>query len=158
MDSGRGLTARVYDSPKLADALLQLSFLLDDRLARIAAEHDLSVIHVRLLRVLRDREPGMFELAQQLDLKKSTLSGLVNRAERRGLVERMASPDDGRAAKLRVTAEGRKISRVIDERVNAEMEKLAAVLPGTERDRFARAVSQLVAGGARRLATDPAGS
>jgi MarR family transcriptional regulator, lower aerobic nicotinate degradation pathway regulator len=158
LDSGRGATVRVHDSPQLADALLQLSFLLDNTVARIAAEHDLSVIHVRLLRVLRDREPGMFELAQQLELKKSTLSGLVNRSERRGLVERTASPDDGRAARLRVTAEGRKISRVIDERVNAEMEKLAAVLPRTERDRLARVVSQLVTGGVRRLATDPAGA
>ena len=135
---------------QLVDGLFQLSGVLHNTLARIAAEHDLSVIHVRLLAVLRDREPGMFELAQTLELKKSTLSGLVNRAEKRGLVERVASPDDGRAATLRVTAEGRKISRVIEEAVNAEIAKLAAVLSAPERDRLASQVSQVVAAAERR--------
>jgi hypothetical protein len=51
----------------------------------------------------------------------------------------MASPDDGRAATFASPRRAAELSRVIDERLNAEMEKLAAVLPGTERDRFARA-------------------
>jgi DNA-binding MarR family transcriptional regulator len=135
---------------QLVDGLFQLSGLLHNTLARIADQHDLSVIHVRLLAVLRDREPGMFELAQTLELKKSTLSGLVNRAEKRGLVERVASPDDGRAATLRVTAEGRKISRVIEEAVNAEIAKLVAVLSASERDRLASYVNQVLAAAERR--------
>jgi MarR family len=38
-----------------------------------------------------DREPGMLELARHLELEKSSLSGLVDRAESRGLVERIPS-------------------------------------------------------------------
>jgi MarR family transcriptional regulator, lower aerobic nicotinate degradation pathway regulator len=132
-------------APQLADGLFQLSCLLHDRLARIAAEHDLSVIHLRLLRILRDHEPGMFELAQDLALKKPTLTGCVDRAESRGLVVRMASPDDRRAANVHLTAEGRRLARAIDEAVNAEIEKLVAVLPASERDRLASHVSQIVA-------------
>ncbi|HWE27362.1 MAG TPA: helix-turn-helix domain-containing protein, partial [Polyangia bacterium] len=75
----------------LVDGLFQLAFLLHSRLARIAASHELSLIQVRLLGILRDREPGMLELARHLELEKSSLSGLIDRAEARGLVERLAS-------------------------------------------------------------------
>ena len=132
---------------QLVDGLFQLSFLLHNTLARIAAEHDLSVIQLRLVRILRDREPGMFELAQHLELKKSTLTGWVDKAESRGLVVRMASPGDRRASNIHLTAEGRRLSRVIDEEVNAEIEKLVAVLSTSERDRLASVVSQVLTGG-----------
>jgi DNA-binding MarR family transcriptional regulator len=128
----------------LVDGLFQLSFLLHNTLARIAAEHDLSIIQVRLLGILRDHEPGMFELAQHLELEKSSLSGLVDRAEKRGLVKRIPSPDDRRAAHIRVTAQGRTHSRVIEEEVNAEVGKLVAVLSRSERDRLASVVSHVV--------------
>jgi DNA-binding MarR family transcriptional regulator len=44
---------------------------------------DLSIPATRLLGVLRDREPTMLELAQLLELDKSSVTGLVDRAERR---------------------------------------------------------------------------
>jgi DNA-binding MarR family transcriptional regulator len=128
----------------LTDGLFQLSFLLHTRLARIAAEHDLSIIQVRLLGILRDRQPGMFELAQHLQLEKSSLSGLVDRAETRGLVERIPSPDDRRAAHIRVTTQGRKLSRIVEDEVHADVAKLIAVLSRSDRDQLTRALSQVV--------------
>ena len=68
------------------DGLAQLSFLIQGMLERRAAEHDLSIIQTRLLGVLRDRTPTMHELARFLGLDKSSATGLVDRAERRGLV------------------------------------------------------------------------
>lgn len=135
---------RKIRAPNLVDGLFQLSFLLHSRLTRIAAEHDLSVIQVRLLGILRDREPGMFELAQHLGLEKSSLSGLVDRAEARRLVERRPSPDDRRAAHIRVTAQGRELSRIIEDEVNDDVAKLVAVLSKSERDQLARVLSQVV--------------
>jgi len=129
----------------LVDGLFQLSFLLQARLSRIAAEHDLSVVQVRLLGILRDREPGMLELARYLELEKSSLSGLVDRAEKRGLVERIPSTDDRRAATIRVTAQGRKLSRVIAEAVNAEIDELVQVLSAADRKRLAALAGRVVA-------------
>src|SRR5689334_8310684 len=97
------MPAKVQDL-NLVDGLFQLSFSLHGTLARIAAEHDLSIIQVRLLGILRDHEPGVLELARHLKLEKSSLSGLVDRAEKRGLVERIPSADDRRASRIRVTA------------------------------------------------------
>src|ERR1700733_11817508 len=81
----------------LVDALAQLSFLIQATLTRIAAAHDLSFVQIRLLGALRDRHPGMNELAKLLGLDKSSITGLVDRAERRGLVRRTVNPRDRRA-------------------------------------------------------------
>ncbi|MBS2024541.1 MAG: MarR family transcriptional regulator [Deltaproteobacteria bacterium] len=130
----------------LVDGLFQLSFLLQARLTHIAAAHDLSLIQVRLLGILRDCEPGMLELARYLELTKSSLSGLVDRAEARGLVERVPSPSDGRGANIRVTPRGRKLSKAIEAAVNADVDALASVLPEADRRRLASLLDRLVQG------------
>src|SRR5450432_2282929 len=95
--------------PTIVDSLVQLSFLIQAVLLRIGTAHDLSIIQIRLLGVLRDREPGMMELANYLNLDKSSVTGLVDRAERRGLVQRTTTPDDGRAIRVSVTTNGREL-------------------------------------------------
>jgi DNA-binding MarR family transcriptional regulator len=130
----------------LVDALFQVSFRLHGTLTRIAAEHDLSIIQVRLLAILRDREPSMLELARHLELEKSSLSGLVDRAENRGLVERMPSANDGRVSNIRVTSQGRKLSRVLEDEANTEVVKLLGVLSRSDRARLASLLGQVVAG------------
>jgi DNA-binding MarR family transcriptional regulator len=77
------------------DGLVQLSFLVHGLLERRAAEHELSMIQVRLLGVLRDRKPTINEVAALLRLDKSSVSGLVDRAERRGLVARAPARPTG---------------------------------------------------------------
>jgi len=134
----------------LVDGLFQVSFLLQERLSRIAAAHDLSIVQVRLLAILRDREPGMLELARHLGLKKSSLSGLVDRAAARGLVERLPSPADGRAAHIRSTPEGRKLSRIIERRVGKELAPLLETLSPTERDHFLGALGQVLSAAGKR--------
>ena len=90
----------------LVDALVQLSFLVQGTLAELAAEHGMSVAQARLLGVLRDREPTMNELGRHLGLDKSSVSGLVDRAERRGLVARTASATDRRVVQVSITPAG----------------------------------------------------
>jgi MarR family transcriptional regulator, lower aerobic nicotinate degradation pathway regulator len=81
--------------------------LIQATLARLASEHEVSLIQVRLLGILRDREPGIVELADVLNLDKSSVSGLVDRAQRRGLVERAsAKSSDGRAIRVLLTSAG----------------------------------------------------
>ena len=92
------------------DALAQLSFLIQGTLAKHAAAHDLSMVQTRLLGLLRDREPTMQQLARLLELDKSSVTGLVDRAERRGLVRRTPSTDDRRAIRVKLDGVGRRSS------------------------------------------------
>ena len=50
----------------LRDSLVQASFTVIAALSRVAAEHDLSLTQLRMLGILRDREPAMAELATYL--------------------------------------------------------------------------------------------
>lgn len=115
------------------DALVQLSFLVQGVLARMAAEHDLSLIQVRLLGILRDRRPGMLELARRLGLDKSSMTGLVSRAEKRGLVRRSPSPDDGRAVLVGLTEAGRELTARCTAEMDREVAALTASLTAAER-------------------------
>ena len=129
---------------RLIDGLFQLSFLLQSRLASIAAAHELSLIQVRLLGILRDRQPGMLELARYLELEKSSLSGLIDRAEARGLVERIPSTDDRRATTVRMTPLGRQLSRTVAEKVGREVAALVGVLAEKDRARLTALVERIV--------------
>lgn len=93
------------------DALAELTFAVHDVLTRTAAEHDLSVTQLRLLGLLRDRTPSMAAIATHLHLDRSSVSGLVDRAEARGLVARSTSPDDARVTLVSVTPAGTALIR-----------------------------------------------
>jgi DNA-binding MarR family transcriptional regulator len=129
----------------LVDALVQLSFAVQAVLGSIAARHDLSVTQVRMLGILRDREPAMLELARVLNLEKSSATGLVDRAQKRGLVERTTAEHDGRAVHVRLTADGRALVQRATVDVEAQIAALAAPLSPAERARLSRLASRLIA-------------
>lgn len=123
------------------DALAQLSFLVHGTLARVAATHDLSLIQIRLLGILRDRRPGMLELARHLELDKSSMTGLVGRAEKRGLVERLPSPHDGRGILVALTPLGRQLAQRCTDEMDEHVAALTAPLTPAERSAI-RAVTE----------------
>ncbi|MBF6302150.1 MarR family transcriptional regulator [Nocardia amamiensis] len=111
----------------LEDALVRTSFRVMALLTRIGSEHDLSLTQLRLLGLLRDRRPRMTDLAAFLGLDKSTMSGLVERAERRGLVARGKSPQDRRVVDVFITPMGSELARRVQEEIRA------ALAPYTDR-------------------------
>jgi DNA-binding MarR family transcriptional regulator len=115
------------DADALVDALAHSAFVVIGEVTRVGAAHDLSLTQMRVLGILRDRRLRMAELATFLGLEKSTLSGLVERAERRGLLARAKSADDGRAVDVFMTPEGRELG----ERVHGEVRR--ALAPLTDR-------------------------
>ncbi|MGG1517080.1 MarR family transcriptional regulator [Paenibacillus oryzisoli] len=129
----------------IVDSLVQLSFQVQAVLARAGAEHDLSIIQIRLLGILRDREPSMQQLAQHLRLDKSSITGLIDRAERRGLVERVASPHDRRGFLVKVTAEGWRLIDTVGGEIVRQIEDMAQVLPEEERLQFAKMAAKMLA-------------
>src|SRR6202167_835077 len=94
------------DRQDLIDALVRTSFVTMAVLNKVGAEHDLSLTQLRVLAILRDRRVKMSELADYLGLDKSTISGLVDRAEKRGLLRRTQNPLDGRGVDAALAARG----------------------------------------------------
>jgi len=136
------------------DALAQLSFLVHNALAEIAGQHDLSIIQTRLLGVLRDRKPTMNALGRLLGLDKSSVSGLVDRAQRRGLVTRAVSAIDRRALQVSITDTGRQLVEQVAARFTERIETLAAGLPDADRQLLSGLAARIVAADADRRGID----
>jgi DNA-binding MarR family transcriptional regulator len=98
---------------RLRDALAQMSFALMAVLTEVAAERDLSLTQLRVLGILRDREPTMADLATFTGLERSTISGLIDRAAQRGLVVKTADPHDGRSVRVTLTDSARGLATEI---------------------------------------------
>lgn len=126
------------------DALVQLSFLIQRVLSAAGAEHDLSIIQIRLLGILRDRQAGMLELGAHLGLDKSSMTGLVGRAEKRGLVQRSPSPHDGRAVLVALTPEGRRLTTECGADITRRVTALTAPLPPAQRTALTLLATTLV--------------
>jgi DNA-binding MarR family transcriptional regulator len=97
-----------------------------------------------LLGILRDREPAMLDLARHLKLEKSSVTGLVDRAQRRGLVERSTAPHDGRAVHVRLTAEGRRLAEQLTAEANAALSGLLGAIPARDRERLSALAEAIV--------------
>ena len=120
----------------LIDALVRTCFATMAVLNRVGAEHDLSLTQIRLLGILADRRAKMSELADILGLDKSTVSGLVDRAEKRGLVQRAANPADGRAVDVFLSPTGTELADRGAALVARSLSPMTSVLTGTEARRL----------------------
>jgi MarR family transcriptional regulator, lower aerobic nicotinate degradation pathway regulator len=138
----------------LVDALAQLTFAVQAALGRIAAAHDLSTVQLRLLGILRDRRPTINELARLLQLDKSSVTGLVDRAQERGLVQRTASTVDRRSVQVTITAAGQELIGQGTAAFEAEIAVLVADLSPSQRSRLSASASLIVAADARRRGID----
>jgi DNA-binding MarR family transcriptional regulator len=97
------------------DGLVQTSFTVIALLSQVATAHELSLTQLRVLAILRDREPKIAELAAFLGLERSSVSGLVDRSVARGLVCRAPSADDGRVVRVTLTERGRRFADALTE-------------------------------------------
>lgn len=134
----------VEPDPSTVDALAQTSFLVRGALERRAGEHGISLIQTRLLGILRDRKPTMNELAQLLALDKSSTSGLVDRAERRGLVRRLPSQIDRRSVRVSLTPEGRTLVQGVTTAFGTDIAALVDPLGLDERETLTALLSRVL--------------
>jgi DNA-binding MarR family transcriptional regulator len=152
-------TTRKLASPQgadlgLVDALAQLTFAVQGTLGRIAAANGLSIVQTRLLGILRDREPTIKELAAFLQLDKSSVTGLVDRAQERGLVRRTPSALDGRSVHVRITAAGRALVGRETATFEEEIAVLVSDLSPNDRTRLSSLASLVAITDAKRRGVD----
>jgi MarR family transcriptional regulator, lower aerobic nicotinate degradation pathway regulator len=120
------------DDYAITDALVQLSYAVQQILAEVGAPEGLSVTQIRLLGVLRDRQLKVLEIAAHLGLEKSSASGLIDRAERRGLLERRTSDEDGRAVLVTLSPAGQKLAARGRREVRNRLDALMHALPPSQ--------------------------
>jgi DNA-binding MarR family transcriptional regulator len=91
--------------------------------------------------------PGVDQrtLARSIGLDTSTIAGVVDRLEARGLMQRQASPQDRRVRLLSLTAAGHALLRAVEPEMLKAQQRILQPLPATERNEFMRMLRKLVA-------------
>jgi DNA-binding MarR family transcriptional regulator len=105
--------ARLED---VVDGLLEVTSRVHHVVCSVAARHDLTPQQLELVRMLAV-PVSMRAFAEELSCDPSNVTGLVDRAERLGLVERAPDPGDRRVRILKLTAKGRNLRSTINREV-----------------------------------------
>ncbi|MBV7698385.1 MarR family winged helix-turn-helix transcriptional regulator [Streptomyces sp. TRM70350] len=92
-----------------------------------AAEHALTGAQAKLLSLLCLEPLPMRKLAHKLRCEPSNVTGIVDRLESRGLVERRPDPADRRVKLAAATDEGRRVARSLRESLRFAREPLAGL-------------------------------
>jgi len=128
----------------LVDALAQAAFTTMAVLTKAAADNDLSLTQLRVLAILRDRRLRMTALAGYLGLEKSTMTGLVDRAEKRGLLQRAPSASDGRAVDVFLSPAGTELAERLQARIERALHPMTSKLTPAEQRRLQALLERLL--------------
>ena len=142
--SHRQQQSSAVERDQLTDAIVMTAFATTAVLTRVGADHDLSLTQLRVLAILRDRRLRMAELADYLGLEKSTMTGLVDRAEKRGLLVRAADPADGRAVDVLLTAAGAQLAVRLQAQVTQSLARMTGQLSTSDRRRLGALLERLL--------------
>jgi DNA-binding MarR family transcriptional regulator len=146
---GRAPDARHADGDAthidVAAGLIHLTSLVQSIYARVSERHDLTPVQAKLLCVLLDGPRGMADLAHFFGVEKAALTGLMDRAERRGIAQRSPVPGDRRALQATLTDAGHRAAIAFHAEVNTELNSLIAPLTPHDRENFHSTMTKVIA-------------
>jgi DNA-binding MarR family transcriptional regulator len=131
--AGAGLVALAQDFREA----LRLGIYL---VRRLDAGGELSAAQLSTLKMLLDDGVRVGEIARNLGVKVPSATEQIIRLERAGLARRDADPDDSRAVRVTLTAEGRAAVEHANARRNAVMAGILASLSDSDRAALAAAL------------------
>ncbi|HNE59866.1 MAG TPA: homoprotocatechuate degradation operon regulator HpaR [Ottowia sp.] len=109
--------------------------------------HGLSDQQWRVLRVLREHEGGLEtgRLAQQAYILGPSLTGMLARMEKSGLVARQRCPDDARRSLVAATPDGLALADALSDAIEAQYQDLAAHLGQARLNQLYTLLDELIA-------------
>jgi DNA-binding MarR family transcriptional regulator len=124
--------------------LVRSAFLVNAVYAESGREYGLTPQQGQRLCVLMARSYGMGELGSLLNLAKSSLTGMIDRTERNGLVHREPGEHDARAVRVALTPKGRELAEDFYAETCRRIDRLSAGLAPAERDALAHLLGRIV--------------
>jgi len=109
-----------------------------------AAAQGLTTVQAKVLAALEEPLP-MHRIADKLKSERSNVTGIIDRLEARGLVERRPAEHDRRVKNIVATDEGRELGRNFRRELGFAAEPLATLGPG-DRVRLRDLLSRIVDG------------
>jgi DNA-binding MarR family transcriptional regulator len=114
------------DACRAWQLLVRFFFAQREHLPTIGGEIDLSPAQCHVLHLIEPGRPlPMWRLAETLSCDASNVTGLVDRLEARGLVQRQPSPADRRVKVLELTTAGARLRSSLLRRMTAQSHPLS---------------------------------
>jgi DNA-binding MarR family transcriptional regulator len=133
-------------------SLGELRCVASERLVR----HGVSMSHLHVMTMLeRHGDLPMSRIAELLDVSDSNATGLIDRMEERGFVERVRHPDDRRVVLVRVSDHGRQILTDVEGLRDELLRRVLARLDDAQLRRLAAAVSDVQGALVKAASEDP---
>jgi DNA-binding MarR family transcriptional regulator len=138
-----------FDAPqgeplRAGPALVRVSTAISDIYDQVSAHHGLTRQQSRMLFVLHARPTNMLGLGAELNLVKSTMTGVVARMEDAGWVQRTADPRDRRNAVLTLTPEGAQLAGRFQTEMGRRMLDIIAPLDADDRALLGSLLSRVI--------------
>ncbi|MGC4000400.1 MAG: MarR family transcriptional regulator [Anaeromyxobacter sp.] len=99
-------------------------------------------IHL-LLWLGTDGPQAMGELARRVAVTEKTITGIVDRLERDGLVQRVRDPDDRRVVRVELAARGKELFRRVDAEIGAKLVAFLQLIDAPDRRDLIRILEKL---------------
>ena len=127
----------------------QVYFLHQQQLNHICSEMDLTATQTfTLIFLFKSKEKGISvnqkDIEHQMDISNPTVTGILNRLEHKGLIERVACHHDARAKNIIVTEKAMELDKLLREKFHAAEEELLAPLTSDEVDQLHHLLTKLL--------------
>ena len=127
-------------------AFLRVVALAEPLQGQLAAEYGISFGDLHAVRVLsRLGEVPVSHYGAELGLARSTITNLVDRLERAGLVARVASPTDRRVTLVRLTATGLRAVDAVATVADSDVARRVLALAEADQSALAELLERLLA-------------
>ena len=97
-----------------------------------------------LVTVAQNEGLSQTHLVERTGIDRSTLADVIRRMLKKGLLQRRRTREDARAYAVKLTEEGWRVLKAAEPLARKADEKLLAVLPSADRDRFLKGLTEIV--------------
>lgn len=143
-----GLVPLDEDSKQAFDRIVETLIFLYTESRRLtkdeARKHDLTGPQLSVIKLLAGiGDLSLTELSATMQTKNSTITGIIDRMEAAGLVRRVRSEVDRRVVMIRLTSQGRALSRSVPIEPMAALRRALETLSTTEQKTLLKIFSKL---------------
>jgi len=145
--------------PRLALLLRRAWYGLNQTFRRRIAESGITPDQFTILRWLTENPDGMTQrsLADAMASDPNTVTAILARMLKAGLVERRSDPDDARCNRIRLKLKGRQLHMKLQPLASALQDDLLASIPIADRDQFLTNLASVAANLERLAEHEPPG-
>lgn len=130
------------DSVKVAKLFQEVMHLFKHNMSKVFEDIGMTAPQIMVIRILsKEKTLKITELSTKLSLSNSTVSGIIDRLEKQGMVERKRSEKDKRVVHVSIAADFKEMHQIFEKRLEerttkimnkATPEELAKIFEGLE--------------------------